>query len=96
MTVARKNSTWPGEASVPARYAAAVTPNDSIDLSDPTRGLYVGGAGDVTVIMAGDNAAGVTNNPQTFSSVPAGTTLPICVTRVKSTGTTATLIQALW
>lgn len=51
--------------------------------------LYVGGAGDLTVItMGGDQV--------TFTAAPAGAFLPIQVTRVLSTGTTATNILALW
>lgn len=56
-----------------------------------TRGLYVGGAGDLTVIMHDDvaAAAGVT-----LKAVPVGTYLPLNVRRVLATGTTATLIIA--
>jgi len=74
----------------PAINAAAVTPDDSNDLTYMTRALWVGGAGNVTVIMQGGGAA------VTFSGVTAGTVLPIRVSRVKSTSTTATLIVALW
>lgn len=54
-----------------------------------TRGLYVGVTGDVTVI---------TRKAQTvlFKAVPAGTILPIQVTHVKATGTTATDMVALY
>ena len=53
--------------------------------------LYIGGTGAVTVITLGQDVV-------TFSAVPAGTVLPIQVVGVKSTasGTTATLIRALW
>lgn len=73
--------------TAPAENAAAVTPGAGA-LSDTTRALYVGGAGNMTVTMAG-NAASVT-----FTAVPAGTTLPIAVTHV--TAATATSIVALW
>lgn len=69
--------------------AAAVTKSDATVLPS-TRGIYVGGAGDVAVIMAGDTAA------VTFSAVAAGTFMPIQVTKVMSTNTTATLMVALW
>lgn len=69
------------------RGAAAVTPHDT-DPQSSARGLYVGGAGNVAVITR-DKAA------VTFSAVPAGAILPINVTRVLATGTTATLILAL-
>jgi hypothetical protein len=73
----------------PCRDAAAVTPSDANDLGFVTRALYVGGAGAVTVIMA---------NGETVASaaVPAGTTIPIRVSRVKATGTAASSIVALW
>ena len=52
--------------------------------------LYVGVAGDVSVEMAGTGAAIV------YKGVAAGSTLPINVTRVNSTATTATDIVALF
>jgi len=53
--------------------------------------LYVGGAGNVRVTTIGQDII-------TFSGVPAGTVLPIQVIKVFSvgSGTTATLINALW
>lgn len=51
--------------------------------------LYVGGAGNVSVITIGGDKI-------TFNSVPAGTTLPIQVIRLIATGTTATNVNALW
>ena len=74
----------------PAENAAEVTPHDTNDLSYTTRALYIGGAGDVKVDMAGTGTA------VTFAGVPAGTLLPIRVTRVYSTDTTATDIVAVW
>lgn len=52
--------------------------------------LYVGVTGDVSVEMAGTGSA------ITYKGVPAGATLPINVTRVNSTNTTATDIVALF
>jgi hypothetical protein len=77
-------------ASAPAQAAAAVTPNDGVDLPGGlTIALYVGGVGTLRVTMAD----GVVAN---FAAVPAGTTLEIQVTRVHATGTTATSIVALY
>lgn len=73
--------------SSPHTLAAAVTPSDSTVLTT-TRAIYVGGTGALAVTMAGGGNA-------TFSAVPVGTLLPIRVTKVLSTGTTATLILAL-
>nr|DAL11089.1 MAG TPA_asm: hypothetical protein [Bacteriophage sp.] len=77
------------DATVSARRAAAVTTSDSAVSDDPTRALYVGGAGNVKVDM-------VSGGTVTFSNVAAGTLLPIQVTRVYATGTTATLIIGLY
>lgn len=74
----------------PARNAVAVTPSDSVDLGFVTRGLYVGVAGDVTVNMVTSGATIL------FKAVPAGTLLPISVSRVLATGTTATSMTAVW
>ena len=74
----------------PAKGAAAVTPSDSADLVYRTRALYVGTGGNISVNMAGTGAAVV------FTGVPSGSVLPISVTRVLSTDTTASDIVALW
>lgn len=78
---------------LPAEYAVVVTPSDSTNLGYTTRGLYVGGAGNVSVEMAG---AGGQEPTVLFTGVQAGSVLPIAVTRVNSTSTTATTIVALW
>ena len=91
--------------------SAPATPNDSILLVDGSgaavtgfeelkdyeiyggdqRGavLYVGGAGDVAVVTAAGSEV-------TFSAVPAGSFLPVHIKQVKTTGTNATEILALW
>jgi len=51
--------------------------------------LYVGGTGNVSVVTIGNDVA-------TFFGVPAGTTLPVQVLKLRSTGTTATNVVALW
>lgn len=61
--------------SSPSGRAFAITAGAS-DLTYVTRGIYVGGAGDVTVTMRDDGAS------VTFSDVPAGTILPIRVKKV--------------
>jgi len=58
-------------------------------MGNPGCFLYVGGTGNVSVITIGGDQI-------TFNGVPAGTTLPIQVVRLRATGTTATLINALW
>lgn len=71
----------------PARYGAAVTPSNSVNLPAPTRGLFIGTAGNLSVEMA--------NGTVTFTGVAVGI-FPIQCTRVNATGTTATNIVALW
>ena len=69
--------------------AAAVTKHDSAAQTLlPCDALYVGGAGDVAVIMKGGTTV-------TFVGVLAGTVLPIGITRVNATNTDATSIVAL-
>lgn len=72
----------------PAGYAEAVSPSDSVDLAQASRALYVGGAGNVTVLTVGGQTV-------TFTSVLAGSILPVRVVRVNFTGTTASNIVAL-
>lgn len=69
--------------------SASVTKSDSTIFGSLTRALWVGGAGDVAVRMADGSTP-------TYSAVPAGTLLPFQVDKVLSTGTTATLIIAVF
>jgi hypothetical protein len=73
----------------PSSHLAAIVPSDSAVLPTYSKGLYVGGAGDVTLIATNDGAA------LTFKAVPAGTTLRVRVKQVMATGTTATYLVAL-
>ena len=68
--------------------AAAVTPSDTADLPQFSV-IYVGGAGAVKVTTAQGTAV-------TFSGLNAGTVLPVRVRRVWATGTTATLLTAVF
>jgi len=76
------------DATVAAHSAFAVTPSDST-IFPTTRGLYVGGAGNINVRMAEDD------NIVLFTAVQVGTILPVQVTQVLATSTTATSIVAL-
>lgn len=76
-----------GDLSSPAKYAAAVTPDDSNDLPNASKRLWVGGAGNVALVTVGGSAV-------TYVGVPAGTYLPVRAAQVKATGTTATDIIA--
>lgn len=70
-------------STISARNAVAVTPSDSVDLDVPCRALYIGVSGDVSVEMLEDGSAIVHKNAMVGI-------LPIMVTRVNATGTTAT------
>lgn len=78
-----------GNFAAPADQAEAVTPSDVTAL-EPTRGLFVGGAGNIAVRMAGPD-----KNTVTFTGVLAGSWLPLIVDRVMATNTTATNIVAV-
>ena len=86
---AKRNITSIEAMNVPAEHADVVAPSDTADLINVSRGLYVGGAGNVKVTMYGGETV-------TLQGILAGTVLPIQVCRVWSTGTTASLMIALW
>jgi hypothetical protein len=76
--------------------AAAVTPSNTDDIASISGGtsnngcvLYVGGAGNLKVDTIGGDTV-------TFTGVLGGSFIPVQVTRVYATGTTATSIVALW
>lgn len=76
--------------TIPAAHAVAVTPHDTDELALYSRGLYLGGYGNVAVILADDSSA------VTFVDLLPGIIHPIRAKVVKSTGTTAPNIVAVW
>lgn len=80
----------PDFQTAPASNAVAVTPNDSADLAFASRGVFVGGAGNLAYIPLNGTTA------VTLVGIPAGTILPIRPKRIMSTNTTATSIVSLW
>lgn len=76
-------STWMG-----GEYgsAVAITPSDTAQQT--YRAIYVGGAGNVTVIPEGGGSA-------LFTAPPVGTIIPIRCVKVMATGTTATALVGL-
>lgn len=72
----------------PTSSAAAITPSDTVNLASPTRGVYVGVAGNIAAVINGTAI--------TFSNVPAGMILPIVATRINLTGTSASSLVALF
>jgi len=76
------------DATVSAYDARAVTLSDSTVLA-PTRALYIGAGGNLKVTMAYGTEV-------TFSGLAAGSILPIQVTKCFATGSTASLVIALY
>jgi hypothetical protein len=75
--------------TVPAQNGVAVTPSNSGSIAE-CRAVWVGVGGDITVDFrnSGTNI--------TIAGVAAGSLLPIDVSRVYATGTTATDIVVIW
>jgi hypothetical protein len=80
-------STLPGG---PASNGFAITPMDNVLLTANPRGIYVGGTGDLTVVLAQDQQQVL------FKAVPTGSLLPIAVCCVMATGTTATNLVGVY
>ena len=72
------------------RNWATVTTSDTVDLPNVSQYIYVGGTGDITLTPAAGGSDVV------FKAVPVGTLLPVASTRIKSAGTTATLLLIGW
>jgi hypothetical protein len=74
-------------ASIPAN-AAAITPSNTAN--QHYLGIYIGAPGDLAVQPAGGGPTVV------FVGVVAGTMLPIEVSKVLATGTTAANLVGVW
>lgn len=70
----------------PANDMVPITPNDSTDLVTMSKALYITGAGNIVVITKAGQERTI--------AVPANFILPLRVSRVKDTNTTATGIWA--
>ena len=73
----------------PLRSGGAIVKSDSTTY-DGVRGIYVGTAGDLAVLFKGDA------DPVTLIGVPAGSFLPFEVTKIMSTGTSASNIVVVY
>ena len=69
-------------------YAKAITPSDTVNLGAASH-IYVVGAGNVAVVTEGGDEV-------TFKGLSAGSTIQVYCNQVKSTGTTATNLLALY
>jgi hypothetical protein len=77
------------DLSSPIRHGFAVAPTSTnADLTSATRALWVGGGGDLNVML-------VSGATVLLKGVPGGSLLPLRVARVLASGTTATSIVAL-
>lgn len=74
-------------SDIPYKFAAAVVNN--VDFAAPSRGIYVGGAGNISAKMVGGGTV-------VYTAVALGKVLPIQATQVTTANTTATLLIALW
>lgn len=67
----------------------SITPHDSTNFAISFRAIYVGGAGNVSLVDTAGTAV-------TYVGVPAGTVLPMRGLRVNSTNTTATSLVGIY
>ena len=72
----------------PAWDCVAITPSDSVAISSPCRGVYVGGAGNVAIVTPAGSVV-------TFANAVAGSILPVECVRINATNTTATNLVGL-
>ncbi len=73
----------------PATYLFPIVPSDIAEVERVTKGIYIGSAGDLSLLSL-DGAA-----PVTFSNVAAGTVLDVRVLKVMQSGTTAGALVGL-
>lgn len=86
---ADKFATYQLSLEAPYTGGFAVTKSDITMFSQPTRGVWVGGVGDLAVTY-------LDGSTDILQAVPAGTLLRIRVTQILNTGTTATKISGLY
>lgn len=85
------NNNLPSDRTAPARYARAVTTHNTNTLPDgPCRALFIGTGGDVSLVAAADDQVVL------FKNLPDGSTLDVAAKVVRTTGTTAADIVALY
>lgn len=76
----------------PADRFFAITPSDTVNFNDVTRGIYIGSiSGGAVVVVVGLDGQAVT-----FNGVVAGSVLPVRAIRVNNTNTTASSLVGLF
>ena len=83
MAAKDKFARFPSTTTGPASDSFTIVPSDTVDFDWMARTIYVGTGGDVTAVM-------LSGKVQLFKNVPSGGLLPIRVSRINATGTTAT------
>lgn len=79
------------ELNSPATHAALVTPSDSADLATVSRYIAISAAGTLKVTTMGGDTVTIPSG-----AIAAGQLVPLRVSRVWNTGTSATGIVAFW
>lgn len=69
--------------------AVSVVPSDTVNLISVSKGIYIGGAGNVSVVLSSGNAI-------TLTVLSVGVIHNMAVSRVNLTGTTAANIVAFY
>lgn len=87
--MADKFQNFTGGIDGPATGGFAITKSDVTVFAQPTRAVWVGGAGDLAVTY-------LDGTTDILQAVAAGTLLAIRVTQVLSTGTSATKLSGLY
>ena len=87
--MARRNYEGQGHVSAPYTRGYVVTTHNTNPLTYTTRGIYVGGAGNITARFADDTADVL------ITGLLVGNIYPFVLSHIRATGTTATLIVAL-
>jgi hypothetical protein len=73
----------------PYENGFAITKSDADELTYVTRGIYIGGAGNINCIMANGETV-------LFTAMLVGVIYPLRIKQVLSTSTTATLMVGLY
>lgn len=79
---------WKRGPTTFGRRSKAITPSDTDDLTEVAKAVVCLTGGNISVVPAENDPA----NPVNFVGVPAGYIPPFQVRRVKSTGTTCTVM----
>lgn len=85
------SSSYSADQSAPSRRWMTVTPSNTDNLPAGVRAIWIGGAGDVSLVGDDDVALVFT-----FAEEQTGRAIPLAPKRINATGTNATGIKALF